>query len=253
MRHFTAPVLALVALFLLAAGPASAVKRHDFKTCAQSGFCRRLRDLPPNSSSSPYSIDSSTLQYDSQTGWLNAEIKTSLYPEISFALDIGVTEQGLARVKVDEKHGLRQRYNETGRWALVREPSIATNTRFSLDKAGKVATLSWNTPHLVGSSQSARITLSPFKLEFLRDGEVQVSFNEQNLFHMEHFRVKKVGTDQQDPPEVAIDDGTKKARESFEPFMSEDGAWEEDFGGRKDTKPKGRLSLSEYLKAPCSY
>lgn len=238
--------LGLVALLLFSSllGPASAVKRGDFKTCSQSGFCRRLRDLPATTgktSSSPYAIDVDSAHYESTTGLFSARINSAIYPEAHFQLSIGVTAEGLARIKVDEVNGLRQRYNETSKWTLLQEPSLSTSTAFDADSNGKGAALTWHVATRSGtkSTRQARITFSPLKLEFLRDGEVHVSFNEQSLFHMEHFRVKRVGDEPQDPPDVVIDEAISTARKQFEPFMSEDGAWEESFGGHTDSKPKG--------------
>ena len=225
-----------LALVLIAfAASVEAVKRGDFKTCSQSGFCRRLRDLPTSSSSSLYSIKSETASYDASSGLFTAEISSAIWPEAHFGLSIGVTSKdGLARLRVDEVGGLRQRYNETSRWALLAEPSLATNVEYS--KKGNQGTLTWK--H-AAHTQQAKISFSPLKIEFIRDGETHVSFNEQNLFHMEHFRVKKVGTDTQDPPDVEIDEKVKQARQTWEPYMSEDGAWEETFNGHPDSKPKG--------------
>lgn len=237
----------LLLLFSSLLEPAAAVKRGDFKTCAQSGFCRRLRDLPATSgksSTSPYSIDVDSAHFEKFTGLFTAKVNSAIYPEAHFQLSIGVTAEGLARIKVDEINGLRQRYNETTKWTFVQEPSYLTSTSFSADNQGKDATLSWQavTPAGAKSTRQARITFQPLKLEFLRDSEVHVSFNEQNLFHMEHFRVKKVGDEPQDPPDVVIDETISEARKRFEPFMSEDGGWEETFGGHTDTKPKGKSS-----------
>lgn len=230
------PCWTWVAVLLLAFTPATlGVKRGDFKTCAQSGFCRRLRDLPTSSSSSPYSILSESASFDAATGLFTAEISSAIWPEARFGLSIGVTARdGLARLRVDELGGLRQRYNETSRWALLAEPSLATNVDFS--KKSNQETLTWK--H-ASHTQQAKVSFSPLKIEFVRDGETQVSFNEQSLFHMEHFRVKKVGDDTQDPPAVVVDDKLKAARQTWEPFMSEDGAWEENFNGHSDSKPKG--------------
>lgn len=211
-----------------------AVKRQDFKTCAQSGFCRRLRDLPTSESTSPYSIDRGTASWDASTGVWRAAIASSIWPEVSFELQVSVTEAGLARVRVDELAGLRQRYNETGAWALLQEPKVSKNVAVKAEQ--DAAVLSWE---VNGSSRQAKVTFSPLKVELLRDGQVHVAFNEQNLFHMEHFRVKKVGEEVQDTPLTIVDGALNQKREEFKPFMSEDGAWEETFGGKTDSKPKG--------------
>jgi alpha 1,3-glucosidase len=225
----------LAFVFFAFAPSTNAVKRGDFKTCAQSGFCRRLRDLPTSATSSPYSIKPESASFDKSSGLFTAEITSAIWPEAHFGLSIGITARdGLARLRVDEIGGLRQRYNETSRWALLAEPSFATDVEYS--KKGSQGTLSWT--H-ASHTQQARFSFSPLKIEFIRDGDTHIIFNEENLFHMEHFRVKKVGTDAQDPPDVEIDEQVKQSRQAFEPFMSEDGAWEETFNGHPDSKPKG--------------
>lgn len=234
----TLPCWTWLAVLLIFLAPSiNAVKRGDFKTCAQSGFCRRLRDLPTSSSSSPYSIAPESALFDSATGLFTAEINSAIWPEAHFGLSIGVTARdGLARLRVDEIAGLRQRYNETSRWALLAEPALATKVQFS--KKGNQGQLTWS--H-ASHTQQAKVSFSPLKIEFLRDGETHVTFNEQNLFHMEHFRVKKVGVETQDPPDLVVDDKLKQERKKWEPFMSEDGAWEENFNGHHDSKPKGTV------------
>ena len=243
----------IVALLALHPSYVRGLKRGDFKTCAQSGFCRRLRDLPSSSSSSPYSIDPASAVFDPTSGLFTAELASQIWPEARFGLTLGVTaapNAGLPRLKIDELNGLRQRYNETARWALQSEPGYATaaeGVAYAQGAAGTDATLSWSYTSSGGNhakhEQQARITFSPFKVEFLRDGEVHVSFNEQNLFHMEHFRVKEIGggaVDSQEQPEGAVDKALQQARATFQPFMNDDGAWEETFNGHKDSKPKGK-------------
>ena len=254
-------VTLLVALLALHATCVSGVKRNDFKTCAQSGFCRRLRDLPASSGSSPYHVDPASAVFDATSGLFTAELASQIWPEARFSLTLGVTaapNAGLPRLKIDELNGLRQRYNETARWALQSEPGYATaaeGVAFTQGAAGTDATLSWSYTSSGGShakhQQQARVTFSPFKVEFLRDGEIHVSFNEQNLFHMEHFRIKEIGggaaDSSQEQPEGTVDTALQQARAAFEPFLNDDGAWEETFNGHKDSKPKGgRLQHSKW-------
>src|SRR5579863_2136063 len=103
-------------------------KASDFKTCSQSGFCRRGRALAARANDnvdswrSPYSVDAQSLLLASGRASLTAAVKSELYPNIKFTLEVHVHEDGVVRVRMDEVGGLRKRYDEAAKWALVTEP-----------------------------------------------------------------------------------------------------------------------------------
>jgi len=117
------PLAALSAsLFLLLSTPATvAFKAGDFKTCSQSGFCRRGRALADrakdnaNTWRSPYSVDPQSLSLASDRSSLTAAVKSALYPDINFSLEVDVHEDGVVRVRMDEASGLRKRYDEAAK------------------------------------------------------------------------------------------------------------------------------------------
>lgn len=114
-----------------------------------------------------------------------------------------------------------------------------------------------------GGVNSLVITHSPIKAVFLRSGAPQVVLNERGLLHMEHYRSKP------DPFPLSSDEEqgqlfiqSKKRSftsvgynelesDSWADFEKEDsGEWEESFGGKQDTKPKGPEAFSLDIEFP---
>ncbi|SCV72067.1 BQ2448_4761 [Microbotryum intermedium] len=235
-----------------------AVKRHDFKTCEQSGFCNRNRQLADRANEassswkSPYSI---APEPSFSQGRYLASVKNALFPLINFKLEICFQQDGLARVLVDEVDGLRQRYNETASWALAQEPRLdQDDAHYSVEIDAKQSTISYGSPQ---RRQQVQIQHDPLLITFLRDGQPHVVLNERGLFNMEHFRVKPIDGNEQ--AEVVIQDPNhptqqtvivpEKAYPGFLP-TSDEGMWEENFNGKQDSKPKGPESLSLDINFP---
>lgn len=231
----------LYALALLT--PALGVKRGDFKTCDESGFCKRIRALADRATEhgaswkSPYGLERPTFS----DGTLRAGVSNTLFPNIHFSLEVRFQEDGVARILMDEVDGLRQRYNETGMWAVQTEPKLEQrDSAFVLDlNADHSSVLYANGRH------ELRIQHRPILLTFLRDGQPHIVLNEKGLFNMEHFRLKSLGGE---PEEVVVQDEEHPGEslkiikeEAFPGFLptDEDGMWEESFSGKADSKPKG--------------
>ena len=106
------------------------VKHHDFKTCSQSGFCRRGRALAQRahdagtSWTSPYSVDTSKLKISSDRSTITVGVNSSIHPGIKFELSVAVHEDGGARVRMDEVDGLKKRYDGAADWALASKPEL---------------------------------------------------------------------------------------------------------------------------------
>ncbi|KAM6492578.1 hypothetical protein JOM56_012302 [Amanita muscaria] len=118
-------------------------KDSDFKKCSQSGFCRHVNE--------------------NGVALFKAVVKSSLYPEINFSLDVCVHEDGVVRVRLDEVNGLNglnSRYDETASF------------KWEEGKIGAHATY--------GEKGEFRVVVQydPMK--------------ERGLLHMEHFRIKDV-------------------------------------------------------------
>jgi len=247
--------LALCAALVLviASTPTShAVKRHDFKTCSQSGFCRRNRAFADRAAEtgqawqSPYAL-AAPPQF--ARGSLSADVVNALFPNIKFSLEVRFHQDGTARVLMDEVDGLRQRYNEAARWALDQEPQVdGPDEHFTVQHDKGFTSVKY-----AGGHNEVRLDHSPLAVTFLRDGQPHVVLNERKLFNMEHFRVKTVG---EQPEELVVQDPDHPGEQrvivkddAFPGFLppDEDGMWDETFAGKTDSKPKGTLSCLLFL------
>ncbi|KAI0035606.1 glycoside hydrolase family 31 protein [Vararia minispora EC-137] len=237
----------LSAAVLLLLHPVSAVKSGDFKTCSQSGFCRRGRAIAARardataSWKSPYSVDASSVSVSSEEALITAKVQSSLYPDVDFRLEMHVEDDGVVRVRMDEVSGLRKRYDEAADWALVKEPTISSDIRWT---AGKKAVSA-----AYGAGVEVVLEYEPLRVVVRRHGKEQVVINGRGLLHMEHFRTKETpvaneeGLDEQDVMT------SLKANAWFE-GEDQDAYWEESFSKWTDSKPKGPESLSVDIDFP---
>lgn len=241
---------ALSSLLVLAAIPAVlAVKSHDFKTCSQAGFCRRGRALSARAAehpswTSPYSIDASSVALSSDQASFTAAVKSSIYPEVKFGLDVRIHDDGVLRVRMDEVDGLRKHYDEAASWALLEEPKNSKEIKWNVGKEGVRA--------VYGPKSDIQVDVSyePLKVTLRRDGKEQVVLNGRGLLHLEHFRAKESVATPQDGTEAASEGGlenenSQQVLQLVNPAAwfegdSEDGWWEETFNSFTDPKPKGK-------------
>ncbi|GAA5828886.1 hypothetical protein JCM11251_005908 [Rhodosporidiobolus azoricus] len=254
-RFGVTPLLPLLALLLVIFPSVSAVKRHDFKTCQQSGFCRRNRALADRATEtgakwkSPYEVvDPSFSQ-----GRFTARLANAVFPNVTFSLEVRLHEDGVARVIMDEVDGLRQRYNEASKWALDKEPVVETqDSAYKIDITRERTSVTY-----ANGRHELRIEHKPTSITFLRDGQPHIVLNERGLLNMEHYRIKPVGDEQndlvmQDPEHPTDASRLVKPEELFPGFLpsDEDGMWDEGFQGKRDSKPKGPECLSLDITFP---
>lgn len=226
-------------LLLVAIPAVLAVKTEDFKTCSQTAFCRRGRALSERAGQnpnwkSPYTVDASSVSISSDQALFTAAIKSSLYPEIKFSLDVRVHDDGVVRVRMDEVGGLKKRYDEAASWALIAEPKTSRNVQWTVGKTDVKATVGSKKDNL-----QLVVSFDPLKVVLFRDGKEQVVLNGLGLLHMEHFRAKE------EPKAVEGSEGDAQQpiqatnpRAWFE-GDTEDGYWEETWKSWTDSKPKG--------------
>ncbi|QQK43552.1 Glycoside hydrolase, family 31 [Penicillium digitatum] len=235
-----AMLLSLVIFLGCIVVPGLAVKQKDFKTCDQSGFCKRNRAYADNVSSqgtswsSPYELDPATVHF--KDGILTGVIfKTITANEkVRLPLTVSFLESGVARVVVDEekrmkgdiemRHGSqanKKRYDETEKWAIVGGLEVSKSATLNAQSETGFT----NVLYGPGDKFQAIVRHAPFGVEFQRDGQTHVQLNHQGLLNMEHWR-----------PKVDEKDG--------ESGDAEGTWWEETFGGNTDSKPRGPESVA---------
>ena len=232
------PVILILFTTLLPAPQILAFKAQDFKTCAQSGFCRRGRALSARAQAagsswkSPYSIDPSSVALASDQASFTASVKSSIYPAVNFGLDVRLHEDGVVRVRMDEIGGLRKRYDEAASWALVQEPRVNRQISWTVGKSAVRA--------VYGEKKNIQVVIEfePLKVTLFRDGVEQVVLNGRGLLHMEHFRTKE------DSAPATITEGDSQTVVQLNPAAwfegeEQDAWWEETWLTWTDSKPKG--------------
>lgn len=235
-------------LFFIALLPfTAAVKSQDFKTCSDSGFCRRGRalaaraDAAGSSWKSPYSIDPSSILTESST--FSASVRSSLYPEIKFSFEIRIHEDGVVRIRMDEVGGLRRRYDEAAAWTLIEEPRRGVVSWIVGKKETRVQ-------YGKRKEMELKISHDSLKIMYLRNGKEEIVLNDAGLLHMEHFRIKQEVTDEAKNEteasafeETSTEDAAQKVLEvnprAWFEGEDEDGWWSEQFRTWTDSKPKG--------------
>ncbi|EMD31533.1 glycoside hydrolase family 31 protein [Gelatoporia subvermispora B] len=252
--------LKVILLTLVALPAVFAVKSHDFKTCSQAAFCRRGRALATraresSSWTSPYSVDPASVTIDPTKATFTAGVRSSIYPEIKFGLDVRVHEDGVVRVRMDEVDGLRKRYDEASSWALIADPEISREIQWTVAKDAVRAVYGHN------NNIEVVVAYEPLKVSLLRNGQEQIVLNGDGLLHMEHFRTKeavdqeKSGWALPEAPEEGLDLEDAQVVMQMNPRswfegVGDDGWWEETFGTWTDSKPKGPESLSIDINFP---
>ena len=222
------------------------VKHENFKTCEQSGFCKRNRAYADNvatlgnTEASPYKLDPNSIKIGH--GYVTGTVLKSLGSggeDIKLPVKVAFLESGVARVTIDElkrqqkdielRHGSqvrKERYNEAAAWALVKhgEPDKS----FS-GESGREETIVRYGPK---QRYRAVIRHDPFSIEFFRDNELHIKLNGKGLLNIEHWRPKVEKVEQMEGKEENRDEGEDEST-----------WWEETFGGNTDSKPRGPESV----------
>ncbi|KAI9350705.1 glycosyl hydrolases family 31-domain-containing protein [Obelidium mucronatum] len=237
----------LLALLLVALGTA-AVKRHDFKTCAQSGFCTRQRafghvsehqETPPET----YSLLASTLAVAGDQRSVEATVRADASLAL-FALRIDAAAGGGLRVRLREAGGDAFDLGGVAGLALAAEANATAAAFARVGAGGRVLELA--------NQNTLHIDAAPFALRVVaRSGAVLAVFNERGFLNCEHRRAK-VDESAASTGEAAADadlSEDEKRLKQWKEDLNKD-KWEESFGGKTDSKPKGPTSMGFDLSFP---
>nr|BBD49479.1 alpha-glucosidase [Samia ricini] len=197
---------ALGLLLALTISSVYGVDRNNFKTCDQSGFCKRLRPFKPEKSQYSLNLDTvlvhgNVLSAEVVTVDTGAEKRTILW---HYTLRLSALVDGTFRVELDESDPLYPRYRT--QLALNGEPK-PDSLKLVSNENGRL-TLTNNQGHKVV------VTAEPLKIEFLdRSGEVAVVLNENSQLLVE-------------------------------PLREDENNWSENFKSHHDSKPRGNEAVS---------
>ncbi|KAL9093699.1 MAG: hypothetical protein Q9159_000228 [Coniocarpon cinnabarinum] len=241
--------------------PNLSVKHGDFKTCDQSGFCKRNRAYAKEAAEkgrdwfSPYALDESTLKFND--GFLTSTVLKTINDTsretVRFPLTVAFLESGVARLTLDEekrqkgdiqlRHDSKvrkERSDEVQKWVIAGGLQKSSSAAISKDApAGTTRVL-----YGPAGKHEALIQHKPFRAEFKRDGETQIVFNDGGLMNMEHWRPKI----ERPPPEKKEGEENKEAEQPQGP--DESTWWDESFHGNTDSKPRGPESVAMDITFP---
>ncbi|KAI4203579.1 MAG: hypothetical protein LQ350_001769 [Teloschistes chrysophthalmus] len=251
LYHYSGSIVAL-ALFFTLFGPIAAVKHENFKTCEQSGFCKRNRAYADkvtaggSSWTSPYTLDPKTISV--KKGQLTGVILKTLgggTESIRLPLTIAFLDSGVARVTVDEekrqkgdielRHGSqarKERYNGAQDWAIVGGLTLNQAVSSKTENGRTIV------PFGPNDSFKAVVKHAPFSIDFMRGDDTQIQFNGDGLLNMEHWRPKVDRVQKEGEPAPP------------EPTEDEETWWEESFGGNTDSKVRGPESIGLDITFP---
>ncbi|OQR78940.1 neutral alpha-glucosidase AB-like [Tropilaelaps mercedesae] len=181
----TAVIICLGALFEVA----SAVDRNNFKTCDQSGFCRRNRRLQPGQS--PFiALIASAEQKDVSHIELNV---LNSHNQQAFLLRLEAIEGGSLRMTIDEKNSPVRRYIPV---AALR-PNIKT---IPLTLRSKTEN---RLEAMFGTVGRVVVSAEPLRIDVYSGDTLVFSGNARGLMKFEHYRQREQNrSNQTDGPEA---------------------------------------------------
>jgi len=194
-----------------------AVDRSKFRTCSQTGFCKRSRAMQPGIS--PYQVDPSTQHI---SGARLEVLVTNTATGVKYKLELGGQVDSTFRLRMTEAYPLKPRFEVP--LVLVTEPEQEAITVLKQDKESVILGLGNN---------KAVLTYNPLRLDFYSGENLMVSANARGMLKYEHLRHKKGSVESVEGGDEELNDAEE------EPDM-----WEESFGGHTDSKPNGPAAVA---------
>ena len=202
--------LCLLCFLLAGFSTVSAVNKGNFKTCSESSFCQRNRNLPLGESL--YSVSPPSVTPDPDKGTLSFHIQDTT------GVTLFATLQSLR--------------NGVLRFSLKEFDPVPTHERFSPSEFSldgdptphpfKVLSRSDSQINIQTGETQAEMIFNPFRLSALRDGQAYLVVNERGLMNFEPFMSKEAWN---------------------ATGITGDGNWEENFKTHRDSRPFGPSSV----------
>ncbi|CEI89646.1 Putative Alpha 1,3-glucosidase [Rhizopus microsporus] len=196
----------LTFLWLTLLSIVTAMKFDDFKTCSQSGFCRRNRAYADQVITSPYQLVPNSIQTSNDHVYAELINKET---RVVMTMDVYVLQDNTARVRINEKNPIKPRYDDHIKYTLYSEPQLAGQSTVDIQKEVIIK----------NKERTIVIHPDPLRIEFLVNDQPVITLNERGFFNFEHLRLK---------------DGES----------GQDDLWEETFKTWTDPKPNGPESIA---------
>ncbi|KAM9251658.1 neutral alpha-glucosidase AB [Cariama cristata] len=234
-------------------GATVAVDRSNFKTCEQSGFCRRQRGLQPGNS--PYRALLESLQLGPDAARLQLVNEVTKVPLL---LELWGLRGNVSRIRIKELNPLRPRFEVPD--VLVEEPPVERLAVTGRDEGSLELSLG-------PAGHRLLVTEKPFRMDLLQGRELLCSVNARGLLFFEHLRRRR---DSDTATETTTEEGAaaaegqeegaggtedagnqnEKPTEATAEAAEEPGSWEETFKTHTDTKPNGPTSVGLDFSLP---
>ena len=164
--------------------------------------------------------------------------------DVRFPVTISFLESGTARVTIDEEKrqkrdivlrgeskARKERYNEAADWVISGGLEVGADSKLSVDAEEGTTKVLYGPDNTL----EAVIKHKPFAVDFKRDGEVHIRFNEKGWMNLEQWREQKGKADTE----------KKSSEESASDAIGDESTWwDEKFAGTHDSKPRGPESVA---------
>lgn len=218
-------MLRLVVLFVVL-GHVSLVDRSNFKSCNDSGFCKRNRNTKPGES--PYNVQLSTVKSTSPSR-VEADVINSKNGVV-LRLELIALEEGVLRMRLNEKESAVARFEpKEALLETIQESDLHLETK---DDSSFTVTF---------GKHRAVVRATPLVVEVYSNGQLVMVANARGLLRFEHYRPRGTSNDAGEP----AGDNQNEAEKEDSPKADDDmeGAWEETFKGHTDSKKHGPMSV----------
>ncbi|XP_038643387.1 neutral alpha-glucosidase AB-like isoform X2 [Scyliorhinus canicula] len=227
------------------------VDRSNFKTCEQSAFCKRQRNVKPENS--PYRALLNSLEVTEKVVRLQLVNEVNKVPLL---LEVFGLQGNMTRIKINELNPLRPRYEV--RDVLIQDPPTVPLT--VVGKDGGSVELGFG-----NQLYKLIITSKPFRMDIMTGNELLLSVNSRGLMVFEHLRKRKDSEEKKeadveneakeekqagDGESQQVDQPEDKDSQESEEKEDEAGMWEETFKTHTDSKPNGPSSVGLDFSLP---